>query len=214
MPLASGLKAMLEEAGFAVDHCASGEAARNFDDLGLVNAVIVDVGLPGIDGMTLVKTWREDGLKIPILVMTARDRFSDMVAGFKSGADDFLRKPVQNEELLIRLWALIRRSAGNIDPILSCGEIELDTISGVLSRAGLPMKLTAYESRILRYLLHRKGAVISRTEISEHIYDSHSDPDFNSIEVMVSRLRKKIAPTLIETVRGEGYVLRMPSGAK
>jgi two-component system, OmpR family, response regulator len=213
-PLAHGLKALLEEAGFAVDHCSDGEEARDFPDLTLVNAAIVDLGLPGIDGLTLIRDWRAAGNRLPVLVMTARDRFADMVAGFKSGADDFLRKPVQNEELLIRLWALIRRSGGNSDPVLSCGDIALDTISGVVTRAGLPLRLTAFEARILRYLLHRKEAVVSRTEISEHIYDSSADPDFNSIEVLVSRLRRKIAPAVIETVRGEGYALRAGNDTK
>lgn len=208
MPLALALKAVLEQAGFAVDHCRTGEDARDFDDLSLANAAIVDLGLPGIDGLALIHAWRSAGVKLPVLVMTARDRFADMVSGFRSGADDFLRKPVQNEELIVRLWALIRRTSGSADPVISCGELALDTISGVITRAGLPLRLTAFEGRILRYLLHQKGAVVSRTEISEHIYDSNADPDFNSIEVLVSRLRRKVAPTVIQTVRGEGYILR------
>ncbi len=207
-PLAQALRAVLEEAGFAVDHCRNGEDARNFPDIRLINAAVVDLGLPCLDGLSLIRAWRDDGVQVPVLVMTARDRFADMVAGFRAGADDFLRKPVQNEELVIRLWALVRRAGGGADPVISCGDLALDTISGVISRAGLPLKLTAFEARILRYLLHRKGAVVSRTEISEHVYDASADPDFNSIEVLVSRLRRKIAPAVIETVRGEGYVLR------
>lgn len=208
LPLARGLKAVLEEAGFAVDHCTSGEAARDFEDLPLVNAAIVDLGLPGIDGLTLIRAWRSAGMKLPVLVMTARDRFADMVAGFRSGADDFLRKPVQNEELIIRIWALIRRAGGSSDPAIVCGDLSLDTISGAITRAGLPLKLTSFEGRILRYMLHRKGAIVSRTELAEHIHDGSADPDFNSIEVLISRLRRKIAPAIIETVRGEGYALR------
>jgi two-component system, OmpR family, response regulator len=206
--LALGLSALLRDAGFAVDHCTTGEEARDFVDLAQINAAVIDLGLPGMDGLALISAWRSNGISLPVLVMTARDRFADMIAGFRSGADDFLRKPVQHEELIVRLWALIRRSAGNADPVLTCGELELDTASGALTRSGLPLRLTAFEGRILRYLLHRKGAVVSRTELSEHIYESEADPDFNSVEVMISRLRRKIAPTQIETVRGEGYALR------
>jgi two-component system, OmpR family, response regulator len=212
MPLARAIKAVLEEAGFAVDHCLTGEDARDFSDISLVNAAVVDLGLPGMDGLQLITAWRAADVSVPVLVMTARDRFADMVAGFRSGADDFLRKPVQNQELVIRLWALIRRSAGNTDPVVVCGELALDTISGTVSRSGLPLRLTAFEGRILRYLLHRNGAVVSRTELSEHIYASNSDPDFNSIEVLVSRLRRKIVPAVIETIRGEGYLLRPANG--
>jgi two-component system, OmpR family, response regulator len=211
LPLARGLKTVLEEAGFVVDHCSCGEDAADFSDLPFMNAALIDLGLPGMDGLALIQNWRHRQIKIPVMVMTARDRFTDMVAGFRAGADDFLRKPVQNEELVIRLWALIRRSGNTIDPVLQCGDIALDTITGAVSRFGLPLKLTSFEGRILRYLLHRKGAVVSRTELSEHIYDSFSERDFNSIEVMVSRLRRKIIPVMIETVRGEGYLLRTPS---
>lgn len=210
--LAQELADMLRRADFAVDRCATASEAR---ELGLVepyDAAILDLGLPDGDGLEVLAAWRAQKSTLPVLILTARDRFADLVDGFRAGADDFLTKPFRNEEVVLRLMALIRRSASRAQGPIICGDLAMDTVSGGMTLSGLPLKLTAFERRVLRYLLLRFPSVVTRTELSDHIYEMDTDRDFNSIEVTVSRLRRKIAPCEIVTVRGEGYRLDASHG--
>jgi two-component system OmpR family response regulator len=159
----------------------------------------------------VLKRWRRQGQTMPVLILTARDQWHEKVAGIDAGADDYLTKPFHMEELLARLRALIRRAQGLASPTLRCGELTLDTRSSRVSLAGLPVSLTSHEYKVLEYLMHRPNAVVSRAELTEHIYAQDFDRDSNTIEVFVGRLRKKLPPELIETVRGMGYRLVPPA---
>ena len=174
------------------------------------DAIVLDLGLPEIDGLTVLDRWRKEGRTAPVLVLTARDSWSDKVAGLDAGADDYVAKPFQTEELIARLRALIRRASGNASAELNAGDIRLDTRSGKVTRGGTPIKLTAQEYKLLSYLLHHKGKVVSRTELIEHIYDQDFDRDSNTIEVFVTRIRKKLGSDVITTIRGLGYSLDDP----
>ena len=173
--------------------------------------MVLDLGLPEVDGLTVLDRWRKEGRKMPVLVLTARDSWSDKVAGLDAGADDYLAKPFQTEELIARLRALIRRASGNASSELTAGDIRLDTRSGKVSQGGEPVKLTAQEYKLLSYLMHHKGKVVSRTELIEHIYDQDFDRDSNTIEVFVTRIRKKLGADVITTIRGLGYSLEDPA---
>jgi two-component system, OmpR family, response regulator len=197
----------LREAGFALDLAPDGEEALHLGSTGAYDAAVLDLGLPKMDGLTVLRRWREARRSFPVLILTARDGWSDKVAGFRAGADDYLTKPFRPEEVVLRLRALMRRAAGHAAPVLECGPLCLDTATGEVLHHGLPLRLTAFEARILGYLLHHAGRPISRTELSEHVYDSEADRDFNTLEVLVSRLRRKIAPASIETLRGQGWRL-------
>jgi len=201
------LRQGLEVAGYAVDTAADGEDALYLGSTETYDAVILDLGLPEIDGLTVLDRWRKDGRTMPVLVLTARDSWSDKVAGLDAGADDYLAKPFQTEELIARLRALIRRAAGNATSELNAGGVRLDTRSGRVSLDGEPVKLTAQEFKLLSYLMHHKGKVVSRTELIEHIYDQDFDRDSNTIEVFITRIRKKLGADLISTTRGLGYSL-------
>ena len=201
------LKGGLEAAGYAVDTATDGEDGHYLGITETYDAVILDLGLPEIDGLTVLDRWRKDGRTMPVLVLTARDSWSDKVAGLDAGADDYLAKPFQTEELIARLRALIRRAAGKATSELSAGGVRLDTRSGRVSLDGEPVKLTAQEFKLLSYLMHHKGKVISRTELIEHIYDQDFDRDSNTIEVFITRIRKKLGSDLISTTRGLGYSL-------
>ena len=214
------LRSTLEGAGYAVDLATDGEdghylgSTESYDavvlDLGLPEVdglTVLDLGLPEVDGLTVLDRWRKDGIRTPVLVLTARDSWSDKVAGLDAGADDYLAKPFQTEELIARLRALIRRASGNASSELNAGDIRLDTRSGKVTKAGEPVKLTAQEYKLLSYLMHHKGKVVSRTELIEHIYDQDFDRDSNTIEVFVTRIRKKLGPDVITTIRGLGYSL-------
>jgi two-component system, OmpR family, response regulator len=202
-PLRSGLEA----AGYVVDEADNGRDAHFLGDTETFDAVILDLGLPVLDGLSVLKRWRDAGRTMPVLILTARDNWSEKVAGIDAGADDYLTKPFHMEELLARLRALIRRSSGLASPVLQCGELTLDTRSGRVTLAGQPVTLTSHEHKVLDYLMHRPGAVVSRTELTEHIYAQDFDRDSNTIEVFVGRLRKKLPAEMIETVRGMGYRL-------
>ena len=202
-PLRSGLEA----AGYVVDEADNGRDAHFLGDTEAFDAVILDLGLPVLDGLSVLKRWRDAGRTMPVLILTARDNWSEKVAGIDAGADDYLTKPFHMEELLARLRALIRRSSGLASPVLQCGELSLDTRSGRVTLAGQPVTLTSHEHKVLDYLMHRPGAVVSRTELTEHIYAQDFDRDSNTIEVFVGRLRKKLPAEMIETVRGMGYRL-------
>jgi len=205
--LSRQLRRTLEGAGYAVDTALDGEEGEYLGETETYDAVVLDLGLPEIDGLTVLRRWRAAGRKMPVLVLTARDSWSDKVTGLDAGADDYLTKPFQAEELVARLRALIRRAAGNASAELAAGDIVLDTRSGRVTRGGEPVKLTAQEYKLLSYLMHHKGKVVSRTELIEHIYDQDFDRDSNTIEVFVTRIRKKLGPEIISTIRGLGYSL-------
>lgn len=211
--LADQLVESLRDAGYAVDFTGDGEEARFLGETEPYDAVILDLGLPGVDGMSVLDHWREAGRTMPVLILTARDRWSDKVAGFDAGADDYLAKPFRIEELLARLRAIIRRSGGHASPVIECGPLRIDTRSSRVTVAGRAVKLTGQEYRLLAYLAHNKGKVVSRTELTEHLYDQDFDRDSNIIEVFVGRVRRKLGTDLIKTVRGLGYRLAAPEDA-
>ncbi|MDO8298938.1 response regulator transcription factor [Lacisediminimonas sp.] len=202
------LRTSLQEAGYAVDEADNGRDAHFAGDTENFDAVILDLGLPVLDGLTVLKRWREAGRVMPVLILTARDNWHEKVAGIDAGADDYLTKPFHMEELLARLRALIRRSSGLASPVLRSGTLALDTRSARVTIDGQPVTLTSHEYKVLDYLMHRPGQVVSRSELTEHIYAQDFDRDSNTIEVFVARLRKKLRPDLIETVRGQGYRLQ------
>jgi two-component system OmpR family response regulator len=204
------LRSALEGAGYAVDTASDGEDGHYLGSTESYDAVALDLGLPEIDGLTVLDRWRKAGLTMPVLVLTARDSWSDKVAGLDAGADDYLAKPFQTEELIARLRALIRRAAGQATSELTAGAVRLDSRSGRVTLGGEPVKLTAQEFKLLSYLMHHKGKVVSRTELIEHIYDQDFDRDSNTIEVFITRIRKKLGADLISTTRGLGYSLDDP----
>ncbi|MDM7942003.1 MAG: response regulator transcription factor [Hydrogenophaga sp.] len=208
--LRAQLRTGLHEAGYAVDEADNGRDAHFLGDTETFDAVVLDLGLPVLDGLSVLKRWRSAGRAVPVLILTARDNWSEKVAGIDAGADDYLTKPFHMEELLARLRALIRRAGGLASPLLVCGELALDTRSGRVTLQGQTVALTSHEYKVLEYLMHRPGAVVSRTELTEHIYAQDFERDSNTIEVFVGRLRKKLPPALIETVRGLGYRLVPP----
>nr|WP_314260818.1 response regulator transcription factor [uncultured Devosia sp.] len=205
--LRSNIVEALGEAGFAAEGVADGAEAEFLGQTESYDAVVLDLGLPGMDGIAVLEAWRKAGKAMPVLILTAREEWGEKVRGFRAGADDYLTKPFLMDEVVIRLRSLIRRAAGHAQPILTLGNLSLDTQMGLFTRDGMPLKLTAFEYRILAYFMHRPGQVVSRSELSEHVYDRNADRDYNSIEVVISRLRKKLTGASIETVRGEGYRL-------
>ena len=200
----------LDQAGYAVDRAFDGEEAHFLGDTEPYDAVVLDIGLPKKDGVSVLEEWRKAGRAMPVLILTARDRWSDKVQGFDAGADDYLAKPFHMEELLARLRALLRRAAGHATSELICGPVRLDARAGRVTVSGAAIKLTSHEYRLLSYLMHHTGRVISRTEIVEHLYDQDFDRDSNTVEVFVGRLRKKLGAEIIETVRGLGYIVAAP----
>ncbi len=208
--LAKPLKQTLTEAGYAVDWVDNGRDAWALGGTQSFDAVVLDLGLPQMDGLSVLKRWRSEGMAAPVLILTARDQWHEKVAGIDAGADDYLTKPFHTEELLARVRALIRRAQGLASPTLVCGPLVLDTRNGRVTLDGHPVNLTSHEYKVLAYLMHRPGAVVSRAELTEHIYAQDFDRDSNTIEVFVGRLRKKLPAELIETVRGQGYRLVAP----
>jgi two-component system OmpR family response regulator len=204
------LRAAGEAAGYVVDECDNGRDAHFLGDTETYDAVVLDLGLPLLDGLTVLRRWREAGRAVPVLILTARDNWTEKVAGIDAGADDYMTKPFHMEELLARLRALIRRSVGLADPVLRRGELSLDTRSGKVTQAGVAVALTSHEYRVLEYLMHRCGDVVSRAELIAHVYAQDFDRDSNTVEVFVARLRKKLSADLIETVRGLGYRITRP----
>jgi two-component system OmpR family response regulator len=201
----------LSEAGYAVDTAVDGEEGHFLGDTEPYDAVILDLGLPQMDGISVLEKWRRDDHKMPVLILTARDRWSDKVAGMDAGADDYVAKPFHMEEILARVRALLRRSAGHAKNEIEAGPLRLDTRTSRVTVDGDPVKLTSHEYRLLAYLMHHQGRVVSRTELVEHLYDQDFDRDSNTIEVFVGRLRKKLPTDLIATVRGLGYCLESPA---
>jgi len=200
----------LTDAGYVVDRAYDGEEGHFLGETEPYDAVVLDIGLPQMDGISVVERWRRAGRKMPVLMLTARDRWSDKVAGIDAGADDYVAKPFHIEEVLARLRALIRRAAGHASSELFCGPLRLDTKASKADVNGVPLKLTSHEFRLLAYLMHHAGEVVSRSELVEHLYDQDFDRDSNTIEVFVGRLRRKMGLDMIETVRGMGYRMREP----
>jgi two-component system OmpR family response regulator len=211
--LSRQLSAALSEAGYAVDTAADGEEGHYLGDTEPYDAVILDIGLPVMDGISVLEAWRRAGRAMPVLILTARDRWSDKVQGIDAGADDYVAKPFHVEEVLARIRALVRRASGHASNEIECGPVRLDLRSGRVTVDGNPIKLTSHEYKVLEYLLHHTDRVVSRTELIEHLYDQDFDRDSNTIEVFIGRLRKKMPSELIETVRGLGYRIGKPADA-
>ena len=197
----------LADAGFAVDSASDGEEGFYLGETEPYDLVILDIGLPKMDGISVLEQWRRADRNMPVIILTARDRWSDKVAGIDAGADDYVAKPFHMEELLARARAQVRRSSGHAKSELECGPLRLDTRTARVTCDGQTIKLTSHEYRLLAYLMHHNERVVSRTELVEHLYDQDFDRDSNTIEVFIGRLRKKIPADVIKTVRGLGYRL-------
>ena len=200
----------LRQARFVVDLVHDGKEGLFLGDTEPYDAVILDLGLPQLDGLSVLRQWRQAGRDMPVLILTARDTWREKVMGLRAGADDYLAKPFELEEMLARIEALIRRSSGRSNPVLECGQLILDVGSGRLTVAGRPVELTALEFRTLAHLMRQQGQVVSKTELTEHLYDQEFDRDSNVIEVLINRLRNKLGAGLIRTRRGLGYQLIKP----
>lgn len=205
--LARQLVTALKRASYSVDVARDGEEGQFLGETEPYDAVILDLGLPIVDGLTVLSRWRQAGRTMPVLILTVQDTWAEKVAGFDAGADDYLSKPFHIEEVLARLAALIRRTAGHATPLMECGPIQLDTRTGQVTRAGEIVKLTAYELKVLSYLFHHQERTVSRSELIEHVYEQDFDRDSNTIDVFITRLRKKLGRETIETHRGLGYRL-------
>ncbi len=203
--LAEQIGTALGEAGYAVDHASDGERAEFLGQTETYDAVVLDLGLPRLDGLGVLRRWRDAGVSVPVLVLTARDGWHEKVRTIDSGADDYVVKPFQMEEVLARLRALIRRSSGQSAPELRAGAVVLDPRTARVTLDGRAVKLTSHEYRVLAYLMHQRGRVVPQAELTDHIYAQSADRDSNTVEVFIGRLRRKLGAALIETVRGMGY---------
>ncbi len=216
-PLLERVTAQLRDQGYAVDAAADGRNGLFLGQEYPLDAAVVDLGLPDLSGIEVIRQWRANGRRFPILILTARGRWQDKVEGLEAGADDYLVKPFYMEELLARLRALIRRTGGWTQAVLNCGPIALNTGAQQVTLEGAAVELTAYEYKLLEYLILHAGSVISKTELTEHLYQEDEDRDSNVLEVLVGRLRRKLDPerTLnpIETLRGRGYRFRLERSA-
>lgn len=208
--LSEQLATAMQQAGFVTDLAADGLQGEFMGATESYDVAILDLGLPGLPGIEVLTRWRDQGIAMPVLILTARGDWTDKVAGFRAGADDYAVKPFRLDEVVLRAQTLIRRAAGHSRPVISAGPLKLDAQLGVITRDDVALKLTGFENRILTYLIHHQNRVVSRTELSEHLYEAETDRDFKSIEVVIGRLRKKVGDGVIETRRGEGYVLRAP----
>jgi two-component system, OmpR family, response regulator len=205
LALARQLAGCLDGAGYAVDCAADGEEADFLARTGDYDAVLLDLGLPRVDGLTLLRGWRDAGLAVPVLVLTARGSWHEKVMGIDDGADDYVAKPFQIEEVLARVRGLIRRATRQVQPVLTCGDVTLEPRLARVTRAGAIVKLTSHEFRVLSYLMHHRDKVVSQAELTEHIYAQDVERDSNTVEVFIARLRRKLGTSRIETVRGLGY---------
>jgi two-component system OmpR family response regulator len=203
--LSSQLVSAIGDAGYAVDCAADGERADYLVEIEQYDAILLDLGLPKIDGLTLLRRWREAGISSPVLILTARASWHEKVQGIDVGADDYVTKPFRMEEVLARLRALIRRASGQLNPELRCGPLVLDPRLSKVTVDGNPVRLTSHEFRVLSYLMHHRGRVVSQAELTDHIYAQDFNRDSNTVEVFVARLRRKVGAGIIETIRGLGY---------
>src|SRR6202453_3949302 len=197
----------LESAGYAVDKAFDGEEGWFLGDTEPYDAIVLDIGLPKRDGVAVLESWRKAGRSMPVLILTSRDRWSEKVQGFDAGADDYVSKPFHMEEVLARLRALLRRAAGHATSDLTVGPVRLDTRAGRVTVNNVAIKLTSHEYRLLSYLMHHTGRIISRSEIVEHLYEQDFDRDSNTIEVIIRRLRTQPGGDIIKTARGLGYAV-------
>ena len=205
--IAQRLTEGLRKEGFVVEHAEDGESGESFGRTEDFDAAILDLGLPDIQGVEVLKRWRKAGRTMPVLILTARSSWTEKVEGLNAGADDYITKPFHVKEVAARLHALMRRRAGTASPTLTFDGIELSPSSGTVLKDGKPVDLTAHEFRILTYFMHRKGQVISQSQLLEHLYPLEADRDPNTIEVYVGRLRRKLGREIIKTLRGLGYRL-------
>jgi len=208
--LSEQIATALSHAGYAVDCAADGERADFLGQTERYDAIVLDLGLPKLDGLTVLRRWRDAGVAAPVLVLTARSSWHEKVQGIDGGADDYMAKPFRMEEVLARLRGLIRRASGQVPPHLQCGALTLDPRSAKVTVNGVPIKLTSHEFRVLSYLMHQRDRVVSQSELTEHIYSAGSDRDSNTVEVFIARLRRKLGAPFIETVRGLGYRMAPP----
>ena len=208
--LSARIAAALRAEKFVVDVAANGEDGQHLGETEDYDVAVLDLGLPKVDGVSMLKAWRKAGRALPVLVLTARSAWSEKVEGFKAGADDYLTKPFRMEEVIVRLRALVRRAAGHGSNLIVCGPLRFDAQLGTFELDGLPLRLTALEWRVLQVLILRADKVVERSNLIERVYEGDADVDSNSIEVIVARLRRKIGHAMIETVRGRGYMLATP----
>ena len=206
--VARQIKTALEQELFIVDVAHDGEEGWFLGDTEPYDAVILDLGLPKLDGLSLLQKWRQAANQVPVLILTSRDTWREKVTGLRAGADDYLAKPFELEEMMARVEALIRRASGHASPLLKCGPVELDSVSARVTMNGASVSLTALEYRALQYLMQKQGMVVSKSELSEHIYGQDLERDSNVIEVLINRLRSKLGSDLIETRRGLGYQIK------
>lgn len=192
---------------FVVETCGDGSEADFLGSTERYDAAVLDLGLPGLDGVSVLRNWRRADVRFPVLVLTARERWHDKLAAFNAGADDYLVKPFSMPELVVRIKALIRRATGHVEAVLSCGPLQFDSHAGRFLLDGDALTLTAQEQRILAYLMHNKDRVISRSELIEHVYERDLDHDSNVIDVLIGRIRRKLGVDLIHTRRGVGFYL-------
>jgi two-component system OmpR family response regulator len=209
--LSQRLLPLLEQAGYVVTHACDGAQAEALGQTEHYQAAVVDLGLPGLDGLSVIERWRANAVSFPVLVLTARSRWHDKLAGFDAGADDFLSKPFSPDELVLRLRALIRRSTGHASPQLQCGPLQLDVNAGSFSLGGEPLLLSPQEFRLLSYFIHHPGQVIGRERLGEQVFDHGFDPDSNALDVLLSRARRKLGNAMITTVRGQGWRMDRPA---
>jgi DNA-binding response OmpR family regulator len=209
--IAEDVSAALRDAGFVVDHARDGETAWFMGDTEPYDAIILDLGLPRLDGLSVLKRWRSAGQTIPILILSARGSWMERVDGIEAGADDYLPKPFEMAELIVRLRALIRRSAGVAQPVVTAGDLVVDTRRMSIHFGGQPVRVTPLEFRLVDYLIHNRDRAVSSGELSEHLHGLDGAADANAIEAMVSRLRRKLGPGVIETRRGFGYMIATES---
>lgn len=207
LQIASNIKDALELAGFVVCHEKDGEEGWYMGESEAFDAIILDLGLPVLDGLTILKRWRKANIATPVLILTARGNWDERVEGIDAGADDYLSKPYQTEELVARIRALIRRSSGNINPIITVADITLDTRLMRVSRNNQPINLTPQEYKLTAYLMHHNNKVVGQMELTEHLYSQDFERDSNSIEVLVGRVRRKLGTNSIQTRRGFGYII-------
>ena len=206
--VARQIKDSLEQELFIVDVAHDGEEAWFLGDTESYDVIILDIGLPKLDGLSVLQRWRRAYNRVPVLILTSRDTWREKVDGLRAGADDYLAKPFEFEELMARVEALVRRASGHANPSLRCGPIELDPVAACVRMNGVAVNMTALEYRALQYLMQKKGSIVSKSELSEHIYGQNLERDSNVIEVLINRLRSKLDPNLIQTRRGLGYLIK------